>query len=61
MREGSPGKADEVNELNKNKGGCVKMQTRGEGVKKIGKKIEDVLNGRPPIFIVSGVLCRVGE
>ena len=30
-----PGKADKVRELSK--GGCVKMQTRGEGVKKIQK------------------------
>ena len=41
---GDPGKLDEVREFTK--GGCVKMWTRGEGVK-TSEDFADVINGRP--------------
>ena len=47
---GVPSKADIVSNLSK--GGCVNLQTRGEGVKK-SKKIADVLNGSPPHHVSS--------
>ena len=45
--EGGLGKADEVRESSK--GSCVKMRTRGEGVKKT-ENFADVINGRPRIL-----------
>ena len=44
---GGPGKADKVREFSK--GGCVKMRTRGEGVKK-SETFADVIYGSPLII-----------
>ena len=48
---GVRGKADKVKELNK--GGCVNLQTRGEGVKEF-EIFADVINGSPLSHLIQG-------
>ena len=55
--EGVPTKADIVS--NPYKGGCMNLQTRGEGVKK-SEIFADIINGSPLSRTLGEVQCQFG-